>query len=95
METVSRSELVALAATRTDVDHNTVNAVLGALLEETQAAVAAGKRVTLTGFGTFEARQRQATTGRNPHTGEPIDVPARKVPAFKAGTTFKERVTAA
>jgi len=92
METVTRGELAARAAVRAEVDHSTANAVLGALLEEMQSAVAGGERVTLTGFGTFEARERQATTTRNPKTGAPIEIPARKVPAFKAGTPFKARV---
>lgn len=92
METVHRAELVTRAAARAGVDCNTVNKVLGALLEETQSAVAAGERVTLTGFGMFEARLRQATTARNPKTGEPVEVPARKAPAFKAGAGFKARV---
>lgn len=92
MENVTRGELVARAAVRAEVDHNTANTVIGALLEEMQSAVATGERVTLTGFGTFEARERQATTARNPKTGAPIEVPARKVPAFKAGAPFKARV---
>jgi DNA-binding protein HU-beta len=92
METVNRSELVARVAARTEVTHNTVNAILGAALEEVQAAVEQGERVTLVGFGTFEGRARNARTARNPHNGEPIQVDAKTAPAFKAAVPFKQRV---
>lgn len=92
METVYKDELVARAANRAGLADDLVLASLNALLEETQRAVAAGERVTLTGFGAFEPRRRQATTGRNPKTGDPVEVPERTVPGFKAGTTFKQRV---
>ena len=55
-------------------------------------AVAAGEKVQLIGFGTFEKRQRAAKMGRNPSTGEQIRIPATSVPAFKAGKSFKERI---
>ena len=55
-------------------------------------AVAAGDKVQLTGFGTFEQRQRNARTGVDPRTGNSIDIPASKVPAFKAGKAFKDIV---
>lgn len=92
METVHRNELVARASVRSGIAHDLVNESLGALLEEVQRSVADGERVTLTGFGTFEPRLRQATTARNPKTGEPVPVPERKAPGFKAGATFKQRV---
>ena len=56
------------------------------------ATLKAGGKVTLAGFGTFEARHRKARTGRNPRTGEMIQIPARKVPAFRPGKTFKDKV---
>jgi DNA-binding protein HU-beta len=46
--------------------------------------------VAISGFGTFEARGRKARTGRNPHTGESLDIPATRAPAFKAGKPLKE-----
>ena len=54
-------------------------------------ALAGGEKVQITGFGTFELRQRQARTGRNPRTGEEIAIAASRVPAFSAGKSFKER----
>lgn len=95
METVSKSELVARAAARTQIEHNTVNAILGAVLEEVQGAVEQGEKVTVVGFGTFEGRERGARTARNPRTGEPIQVEATTTPAFKAAGAFKKRVAEA
>ena len=55
-------------------------------------ALAAGDKIQIAGFGTFEVRERAAKTARNPRTGETIDVPACKVPAFKAGKGLKDKV---
>jgi DNA-binding protein HU-beta len=52
----------------------------------------ADRKVTISGFGTFETRHRKARTGRNPRTGEQIQIPASKAPVFKAGKPFKDRV---
>ncbi|MBQ8943781.1 MAG: HU family DNA-binding protein [Clostridia bacterium] len=65
-----------------------VNATVAAIT----AALAAGDKVQLVGFGTFEVRARAAKTARNPQTGKEIKVPATKVPAFKAGAKLKEAV---
>ena len=92
METVNRNELATRVSVRTDVGHNTVNAILGAVLEEVQAAVERGERVTIVGFGTFEGRERNARTARNPHNGQTIQVAAKTAPAFKAAVPFKQRV---
>ena len=54
------------------------------------AELIAGGKVAISGFGTFEARSRKARIGRNPHTGEPLEIPASKAPAFKAGKPLKE-----
>jgi DNA-binding protein HU-beta len=68
------------------------DAILSAILETIQESVAAGNKVTLVGFGTFEPRQRQAREGRNPKTGEPMQIPATTVPAVSAGKFFTEKV---
>ena len=65
-----------------------------AVLDEITAALAAGERVTLTGFGTFEAAGRAARTGRNPRTGESLDVAATTVARFHPGATLRARVAA-
>ena len=54
------------------------------------AELVAGRKVAISGFGTFEARDRRARVGRNPHTGEALDIPASRAPAFKAGKPLKE-----
>jgi DNA-binding protein HU-beta len=65
-----------------------VDAVLGAITD----ALAGGDKVQISGFGTFEVRHREARMGRNPRTGEPVQIKASNSPAFKAGKSFKEAV---
>lgn len=67
---------------------------MGALLETIKEEVAKDEKVQLIGFGTFEARKRNARTGKNPQTGGAIEIPAATVPAFKAGKAFKDMVNA-
>ena len=66
--------------------------VVAAVLETIEKTVSKGKKVTLVGFGTFEARKRAARTGRNPQTGAELKIAAKTVPAFSAGKKFKELV---
>ena len=63
-----------------------------AFLDTVTDAVAAGEKVTLPGFGTFEKRERAARTARNPQTGDPVKVKKTNVPAFRPGTAFKSYV---
>ncbi|MEE1261993.1 HU family DNA-binding protein, partial [Ruminococcus sp.] len=65
---------------------------LNATIDTIIKAVAEGEKIQLTGFGTFEQRQRNARTGVDPRTGNSIEIPASKVPAFKAGKGFKDIV---
>ena len=65
-----------------------INATIDTIIK----AVADGDKIQLTGFGTFEQRQRNARTGVDPRTGNSIEIPASKVPAFKAGKGFKDIV---
>lgn len=92
MEPVNKSVLVDRVARTAEVHHETALTVVNALIEEVQAIVAEGGKVTLVGFGTFEGRARAAREGRNPRTGEKIDVEATVAPAFKASVPFKKRV---
>jgi DNA-binding protein HU-beta len=89
---MNKSELVDAIAAKADVTKKQADEILSALIETVMDTVAAGDKVTLVGFGVFEARQRQAREGRNPSTGKPIQIPATTVPAFSAGKVFKERV---
>lgn len=89
---MNKSELVDAVASSTGESKRSVGDVLDALIDTVQGQVARGQKVSLPGFGTFERRERSARTARNPQTGEPIQIPASKVPAFKAGSSFKEKV---
>jgi DNA-binding protein HU-beta len=89
---MNKEELVQAAAKKADTSQKQVAEVLTALLESIEEAVAGGDKVTLVGFGTFEARERQARSGRNPQNGEPLEIPAKRVPAFTAGKKFKDLV---
>ncbi len=89
---MNKGELVDKVAEKTGVTKREAEATLNALTESIMEAVAGGEKVTLVGFGTFEARQRQEREGRNPKTGETMTIPASTVPAFSAGKLFKETV---
>jgi len=86
---MNKEELVQEISKKANVTQKEASEVLGALMETIQKTVSKGKKVTLVGFGTFEARKRAARTGRNPQTGKELKIPARTVPAFSAGKKFK------
>lgn len=89
---MNKGELVEKIAEKASVTRKDADAILSATLAVIEEVVASGEKVTLVGFGTFEARDRQAREGRNPATGQAIKIPATKVPAFSAGKVFKEKV---
>jgi len=89
---LNKTELIDSVATATGESKRAVAEVLEATIDTVQKQVKKGEKVSLPGFGTFERRARSARTARNPQTGEPIKVKASKVPAFKAGATFKSFV---
>jgi DNA-binding protein HU-beta len=89
---MNKGELVDKVAEKANVTKREAEAALNALTESIMEAVANDEKVTLVGFGTFEARQRQERTGRNPKTGETMTIPASTFPAFSAGKAFKETV---
>jgi DNA-binding protein HU-beta len=89
---MNKEELVELIASKANITKKESDTVLKATLDSIMDAVSSGDKVTLVGFGTFEPRERQARTGRNPKTGEPLNIAATKIPAFSAGKIFKERV---
>lgn len=90
---MNKGELVDAIATKASITKKEADAVLGALMDTIMDAVSSGSKVTLVGFGTFEARERQAREGRNPRTGKTLTIPAKKVPAFSAGKLFKDKVS--
>lgn len=89
---MNKSELVEAVASATGGTKTDAQASVDAVLDSITGALKQGDKVSLTGFGTFEVRDRKARTGRNPQTGETIQVPASKAPAFKAGKSLKDAV---
>lgn len=90
-----RSELlVALAADNPDLRPEEVEQVVNIFFDEITTRLAEGGRVELRGFGTFTTRGRDARSGRNPRTGESVEVPAKRVPYFKPGKEMRERLNA-
>lgn len=91
-KSLNKSDLVSRVAAGTDLSKRQAGDALDVLLDTIQGEVKKKNKVTIPGFGTFEARKRKARKGRNPQTGEEIKVPATTVPAFKAGQGFKDAV---
>ncbi len=89
---MKKPELISAIAEKTGAKKKDVEAFLNAFVETVEEALAKGDKVSLIGFGTFGVRERAARKGVNPKTGKPIDIPATKVPYFKAGKTLKEKV---
>jgi DNA-binding protein HU-beta len=89
---MNKGELVDKVAEKATVTKKQADAVLTAALESIMEAVSEGDKVTLVGFGSFESRERKAREGRNPKTGEKMEIPATRVPAFSAGKLFKDKV---
>ena len=79
-------------ASATDLTQKDRTAAVDAVFSTIQDALAEGEKVQLIGFGNFEVRERAARKGRNPQTGEEIEIPASKVPAFKPGKALKDAV---
>jgi DNA-binding protein HU-beta len=89
---MNKEALVKTTADRASVSQKEVSLILDALTGTIMEAVAKGDKVALVGFGSFEARQRQERQGKNPQTGQPLTIPAKKVPAFSPGKLFKGKV---
>lgn len=89
---MNKSELVDAVADQAELSKNDVQRTLDAILDTITETVKRGEKVSITGFGNFEQRERAARTGRNPQTGEEMQVPASKAPAFKPGKAFKDAV---
>jgi nucleoid DNA-binding protein len=89
---MNRKDLVETVARETQLSAAQADAALTAVLDGIVAAVAAGERVNLPGFGSFEQRQRAARSGRNPQTGEVLEIAATVAPAFKPAAAFKQAV---
>ncbi|MEM9601821.1 MAG: HU family DNA-binding protein [Pseudomonadota bacterium] len=89
---MNKSELVDAIADKADLSRAEASRALDALTAVVSDALKGGDQVALTGFGTFLSRRREAREGRNPKTGETIQIAAANVPAFKAGKALKDAV---
>ncbi|RMH62083.1 MAG: integration host factor subunit beta [Zetaproteobacteria bacterium] len=90
---MTKSELIEhLAATAPMITRRDAEVVVNTVLDAIGDALAAGEHVELRGFGSFSIKERQARVGRNPKTGAPVPVPAKRVPHFKPGKLLRERV---
>ncbi len=88
----NKADLIDGVATKSGLTKKDATAAVEALFEVVTETLAEGERVQVIGFGSFEVRERAARKGRNPQTGEEIEIPATKVPAFKAGKGLKDSV---
>ncbi len=89
---MNKAELIDAVATAADMSRADATKAVDAVIDTITETLRKGDSVTLVGFGTFEVRARAARTGRNPQTGETIQIKASNTPAFKAGKAFKDAV---
>lgn len=89
---MNKQDLIKKVAESAGLSQKDAAAALAAVVDAVVAEVAAGGKVQLVGFGTFESKTRAARTGLNPQTKETISIPECKVPVFKAGKAFKDAV---
>ena len=89
---MNKTELVNAVAERSELSKKDAAKAVDTLFETISNALANEEKIQLIGFGTFEVRERAARTGRNPQTGEEMQIPATKAPAFKPGKELKEAV---
>ncbi len=89
---MNKQDLVKRVAQKANLTEKDATAAVNGVLDSVQEALANGEKVQIVGFGTFETRERSARSGRNPQTGETIQVAAATVPAFKAGKDLKAAV---
>lgn len=89
---MNKSELIEAIAASADIPKAAASRALDAMVDTVSESLKKGDSVSLVGFGTFTVKERAARTGRNPQTGEPIEISAAKVPSFKAGKALKDSV---
>lgn len=89
---MNKTELVSAIAEKTGLSKKDSEKALAATLDTIVETLKGGDKVQLIGFGSFEVKERAARTGRNPRTNETIDIPAAKLPQFKAGKALKDAI---
>lgn len=91
---MKKSDLIETIAQKNQLPKSQTQQVVEDMLDQISGALARGEKIDLRGFGTFSVRDSAARTGRNPQTGDSIQIPARRVPGFKAGKELKDRCNA-
>ena len=89
---MNKGELVDRMAKSAGIFKSAADKALNGFMEAVTESLNTGEKVTLVGFGTFSVTERKARTGRNPRTGKPMEIPAKKVVKFKPGTKLSESV---
>ena len=89
---MNKTELIAACSENTGLTKKDTERVLNAAIDANTAALVKGEKVQISGFGIFETKDREARIGRNPHTKETIEIPATRVPGFKASKALKDSV---
>ena len=89
---MNKTELITIAAENSGLSKKDAERVLNAAIDAITASLVNGDKVQISGFGSFETKDREARIGRNPHTKESIEIPATRVPGFKASKALKDAV---
>ncbi|ACX64474.1 histone family protein DNA-binding protein [Paenibacillus vortex V453] len=89
---MNKSDLITQVAESTELSKKDATKAVDAVFDAISEALQSGDKVQLVGFGNFEVRERSARKGRNPQTGEEIEIPASKIPAFKPGKALKDGI---
>ena len=89
---MTKADIVERASASVDIPKRKGEVIVNTVLRSIVDALSKGERVDLRGFGSFRVSARDDRMGRNPRTGEPIDIPAKKVPLFRAGKEFRRKV---
>ncbi|QSX23531.1 HU family DNA-binding protein [Priestia megaterium] len=89
---MNKIELISAVATKADLTQKDATKAVNVVFETIAAELTKEEKIQLIGFGTFEVRERAARTGRNPQTGETMQIPASKIASFKAGKELKQAV---
>ena len=89
---MNKTELIAIVAESAGLTKKDTDRVISAAIDAITASLVKGEKVQISGFGTFETKEREARVGRNPHTKEEIHIPATRVPGFKASKALKDTV---
>ena len=89
---MNKAELINAIVAKSEMSKKDADVALNAVIDSIKDALKAGEKVQIVGFGTFSVKERAARTGKNPSTGETIQIAACKVPAFAAGKALKEEI---